>query len=89
MIVASFLTKDLLIDWREGERYFSQNLVDADVSSDLASLFGGTNTRGAVRILTGSSVDPVVMPARKQQRWLAMGCEFPQRTRMRSSGARC
>lgn len=24
MIVASFLSKDLLIDWREGEKYFSQ-----------------------------------------------------------------
>ncbi|GAA5880799.1 hypothetical protein JCM3774_005755 [Rhodotorula dairenensis] len=34
MIVASFLTKDLLIDWREGERYFSQNLVDADLGSN-------------------------------------------------------
>lgn len=32
MIVASFLSKDLLIDWREGEKYFSQTLVDSDVS---------------------------------------------------------
>lgn len=30
MIVASFLTKDLLIDWRWGERYFMQQLVDGD-----------------------------------------------------------
>jgi deoxyribodipyrimidine photo-lyase len=30
MIVASFLTKDLLIDWRWGERYFAQQLVDYD-----------------------------------------------------------
>ena len=30
MIVASFLTKDLLIDWRLGERYFMQKLVDGD-----------------------------------------------------------
>jgi deoxyribodipyrimidine photo-lyase len=30
MIVASFLTKNLLIDWREGERYFAQQLVDYD-----------------------------------------------------------
>lgn len=30
MIVASFLTKDLLIDWREGERFFSRHLVDYD-----------------------------------------------------------
>jgi len=30
MIVASFLTKDLHIDWREGERYFAEKLVDYD-----------------------------------------------------------
>ncbi|MEN9215659.1 MAG: FAD-binding domain-containing protein, partial [Gloeomargarita sp. DG_1_6_bins_138] len=34
MIVASFLTKDLLIDWRWGERYFMQNLVDGDLSAN-------------------------------------------------------
>jgi deoxyribodipyrimidine photo-lyase len=34
MIVASFLTKDLLIDWRWGERHFMQNLIDGDVSSN-------------------------------------------------------
>ena len=32
MIVASFLTKDLHIDWRWGEKYFAQKLVDYDVS---------------------------------------------------------
>ena len=30
MIVASFLTKHLLIDWRRGERWFWDTLVDAD-----------------------------------------------------------
>lgn len=30
MIVGSFLVKDLLIDWRWGERYFLQQLVDGD-----------------------------------------------------------
>lgn len=34
MIVASFLTKDLLIDWRWGERYFLQHLVDGDVANN-------------------------------------------------------
>jgi deoxyribodipyrimidine photo-lyase len=34
MIVASFLTKDLLIDWREGERFFFQHLVDGDPASN-------------------------------------------------------
>jgi len=31
MITASFLTKDLLIDWRWGERYFKHRLIDYDM----------------------------------------------------------
>ncbi len=34
MIVASFLTKDLLIDWRAGERWFWDTLVDADPANN-------------------------------------------------------
>ncbi len=34
MITASFLTKDLLIDWRLGERYFWEKLVDGDPASN-------------------------------------------------------
>ncbi len=34
MIVASFLTKDLLIDWRWGEKYFMQQLVDGDQAAN-------------------------------------------------------
>jgi deoxyribodipyrimidine photo-lyase len=34
MIVASFLTKDLHIDWREGERWFARMLVDYDVANN-------------------------------------------------------
>lgn len=34
MICASFLVKDLLIDWRQGERYFSQQLIDGDLASN-------------------------------------------------------
>ena len=34
MIVASFLVKDLLIDWRWGERYFMQHLVDGDPAAN-------------------------------------------------------
>ena len=34
MIVASFLTKHLLIDWRKGERYFEQRLIDADIAQN-------------------------------------------------------
>lgn len=32
MIVASFLTKDLLIDWRWGEKYFMEKLLDGDLA---------------------------------------------------------
>ncbi len=34
MIVASFLTKDLILDWRWGEKYFMQRLVDGDLSAN-------------------------------------------------------
>ena len=34
MVVASFLVKDLLIDWRWGERYFAENLIDFDLSAN-------------------------------------------------------
>ena len=34
MIVASFLVKDLLIDWRWGERYFAQKLIDFDFAAN-------------------------------------------------------
>jgi deoxyribodipyrimidine photo-lyase len=34
MIVASFLTKDLIIDWRWGEKYFMQTLVDGDLCAN-------------------------------------------------------
>ncbi|WP_242550107.1 methyl-accepting chemotaxis protein, partial [Pantoea agglomerans] len=29
-----FLVKDLLIDWREGERYFMQQLIDGDLAAN-------------------------------------------------------
>ncbi|TYC47134.1 cryptochrome/photolyase family protein [Leuconostoc litchii] len=35
MIVASFLTKDLLIDWRWGEAYFHEKLLDYDAASNI------------------------------------------------------
>jgi deoxyribodipyrimidine photo-lyase len=34
MIVASFLTKDLLIDWKWGERWFMQHLIDGDPAAN-------------------------------------------------------
>jgi deoxyribodipyrimidine photo-lyase len=34
MVVASFLTKDLLVDWRLGERYFAAKLIDFDLAAN-------------------------------------------------------
>jgi len=37
MVVASFLVKHLMVDWREGERWFWDTLVDADAGSNPAN----------------------------------------------------
>ena len=37
MVCASFLTKHLLIDWREGEAWFWDTLIDADAANNAAS----------------------------------------------------
>ncbi|MFB0901662.1 MAG: FAD-binding domain-containing protein, partial [Acidimicrobiales bacterium] len=37
MIVGSFLVKDLLVDWRKGERWFRHLLIDADMSQNIGN----------------------------------------------------
>ena len=37
MIVASYLTKNLLIDWKKGEQYFASKLLDYEASSNIGS----------------------------------------------------
>lgn len=37
MVVSQFLTKDLLIDWKYGEKYFSKKLVDIDRIQNLGN----------------------------------------------------
>jgi deoxyribodipyrimidine photo-lyase len=37
MIAASFLVKDLLIDWRRGERWFRERLLDGDVAQNIGN----------------------------------------------------
>lgn len=34
MLTASFLTKDLLVDWRQGEQYFAEKLIDYDLAAN-------------------------------------------------------
>ena len=37
MIAASFLVKDLLIDWRRGEQWFRTQLIDADIAQNVGN----------------------------------------------------
>lgn len=49
MLTASFLVKDLLIDWRKGERWFRRHLLDADVPQNAGNWqwVAGTGTDAA------------------------------------------
>ena len=66
MVTAMFLTKDLLIDWRLGERYFMQQLIDGDFASNNGgwqwSASTGTDAAPYFRIMNpfsqGKSHDP-------------------------------
>jgi len=66
MIVASFLTKDLLIDWRWGEQVFMQHLIDGDPAANNGGWqwTAGTGTDAAPYfrifnpILQGKRYDP-------------------------------
>jgi deoxyribodipyrimidine photo-lyase len=64
MIVASFFTKDLHIDWRAGERFFMEHLIDGDVGSN----------NGGWQWVAGTGTDPhdytrVFNPSLQQERF--------------------
>jgi deoxyribodipyrimidine photo-lyase len=56
LIVASFLIKTLLIDWRWGEKYFATQLVDYDVASNSQNWLwvsgGGADSQPYFRIFS-------------------------------------
>ncbi|MDX2170655.1 MAG: deoxyribodipyrimidine photo-lyase [Deltaproteobacteria bacterium] len=66
MIVASFLTKDLLLDWRAGERFFMRHLIDGEPASNNGgwqwAASTGTDAQPYFRIfnpvLQGEKFDP-------------------------------
>jgi deoxyribodipyrimidine photo-lyase len=66
MIVAAFLVKDLLLDWRLGERHFMNHLVDGDLASNNGgwqwAASTGTDAQPYFRIfnpvLQGARYDP-------------------------------
>jgi deoxyribodipyrimidine photo-lyase len=82
MIVASFLVKDLLIDWRWGERWFMQHLVDGDPASNNGgwqwSAGVGTDAAPYFRIfnpvLQGKKFDP---QGNYVRRWLPALARVP------------
>jgi deoxyribodipyrimidine photo-lyase len=59
MVVASFLSKDLLIDWRWGERYFARKLLDYEMASNVGgwqwSAGSGTDAAPYFRIFNPDS----------------------------------
>jgi deoxyribodipyrimidine photo-lyase len=83
MIVASFLVKHLLIDWRWGERWFMQHLVDGDPAANNGGWqwTAGTGTDAAPYfrvfnpILQGQKFDPDGVYVR---RWVPELSEVPR-----------
>jgi len=84
MVVASFLVKHLLIDWREGERWFWDTLVDADAGSNPANwqwvAGSGADAAPYFRvfnpILQGEKFDPDGLYVR---RWVAELKDMPSK----------
>jgi deoxyribodipyrimidine photo-lyase len=85
MVTAMFLTKNLLIDWRAGERFFNQHLVDADFASNNGgwqwSASTGTDAAPYFRIFNpwtqGKRYDP---EGRYIRRWVPELAEVPTDT---------
>ncbi len=73
MVVASFLTKDLLVDWRRGEEFFRRHLADGDPASNNGgwqwAAGSGTDAQPFFRIfnpvLQGRKFDPDAAYVRK------------------------
>ena len=59
MVTAMFLSKDLLVDWREGERFFMRHLVDGDLGANNGgwqwSASTGTDAQPYFRVFNPSS----------------------------------
>ena len=95
MVVASFLAKDLLLDWRLGERHFARHLVDFDLASNNGgwqwAASTGTDAQPYFRVfnpvLQGMRHDPdgayvrrwVPELARVPARWIHRPWEAPAR----------
>lgn len=74
MIAASFLVKHLLIDWREGERWFWDTLVDADYGSNAVNwqwtAGTGVDSNMFVRIMAPLTQSPKFDAAGYIRQWV-------------------
>lgn len=82
MFVASFLTKDLHLDWRMGEKYFASKLVDYDPMSNsggwMWSTGNGTDAQPWFRIFNPWSQSEKFDPdAEYIKKWLPELSEIP------------
>lgn len=81
MIAASFLIKHLLIDWREGERWFWDTLVDADHASNAVnwqwSAGSGCDANMFVRIMAPLTQSPKFSAGEYIRKWVPELAELP------------
>ncbi|NLR72367.1 deoxyribodipyrimidine photo-lyase [Novosphingobium sp. ERN07] len=81
MIAASFLVKHLLIDWREGERWFWDTLVDADYGSNAVNwqwtAGTGVDSNMFVRIMAPLTQSPKFDAAGYIRQWVPELAHLP------------
>ena len=81
MIAASFLIKHLLIDWRRGEQWFWDTLVDADYGSNAVnwqwSAGSGIDAQMFVRIMAPLSQSPKFDAAGYIREWVSELAHLP------------
>jgi deoxyribodipyrimidine photo-lyase len=81
MIVASFLSKDLLIDWRWGEHYFARKLLDYEMASNVGgwqwAAGSGTDAAPYFRIFNPDSQTKKFDPELKYiKKWVPEYADF-------------
>lgn len=84
LIVASFLVKNLGIDWREGEKYFAQSLVDYDVlvnNGNWQWVSGsGADSQQYIRVFNPSlQAEKFDKEAKYIKKWLSNLSEIPNK----------